>query len=52
MTPGLWPLCSLYMRMAFVVDSVVKSHEGHQYDKVAIGSMHRVFAGGGDGGVV
>jgi hypothetical protein len=40
---GLRPLCSLYMRMAQVVDLVVKSHDGHESDKVAIGSMASVF---------
>ena len=42
---GLWSLCALYMRMARVVNSVVKdpSHTNHQSDKVAIGSMHNVF---------
>jgi len=49
--PGLLPLCSLYMRMAQVVDSAVKhsGHPGHDTDKVAIGSMHKLFLDGGEG---
>jgi hypothetical protein len=36
--PGL---CSLYMRMAWVADSVIRSNDGHQYDTILIGAMHR-----------
>ncbi len=50
--PGLRGLCSLYMRMAKAVDTVVKSHPGHETDKVAIGSMHKVFEDGGGSGLV
>lgn len=52
--PGLRGLCSLYMRMAYVVNAVVKDsscHPGHQHDRIAIGSMHKVLAGD-DGGTL
>ena len=47
---GLRPLCALYMKMAKVIDTVISLHPGHQDDKVAVGSMHRV--GGSGGGLV
>jgi hypothetical protein len=40
--PGARPLCSLYMRLCWVADSVIKHANNRPDDRVLIGNMHKV----------
>ncbi len=44
--PGLYGLCRLYVRMAFVAESVIRNTlpEYHQHDTILICPVHRCFA--------